>query len=138
MKGHEARRFQRSEHALRSSFRSFRSPSAISSSCRSSWETRARPLVEALGNALGEALKGKNVLIVASTDLSHFHDDERREVSTAISRSGSRSSIPRRLLEDSRIEVRRGVRRRSGRRGDDSGQVARRDEVRGSPVRELG
>jgi len=27
----------------------------------------------ALGNALGEALKGKNALIVASSDLSHFH-----------------------------------------------------------------
>jgi hypothetical protein len=34
-----------------------------------------------LGNALGEALQGRNVLIVASTDLSHFHDDkEAREL----------------------------------------------------------
>jgi AmmeMemoRadiSam system protein B/AmmeMemoRadiSam system protein A len=31
--------------------------------------------IEALGNALGEALQGRKVLIVASTDLSHFHGD---------------------------------------------------------------
>ena len=33
--------------------------------------------VRALGEALGEALSGKEVLIVASTDLSHFHSDRR-------------------------------------------------------------
>ena len=33
-------------------------------------------IIEALGNTLGEALKGRNALIVASTDLSHFHADE--------------------------------------------------------------
>lgn len=32
--------------------------------------------VEALGDALARALAGRNALIVASTDLSHFHDDE--------------------------------------------------------------
>ena len=32
-------------------------------------------IVEALGKALGSALAGHNVLIVASTDLSHFHED---------------------------------------------------------------
>ncbi|MCU0639323.1 MAG: AmmeMemoRadiSam system protein B [Candidatus Krumholzibacteria bacterium] len=32
------------------------------------------PAVEALGKALGTALRGRSVLIVASTDLSHFHD----------------------------------------------------------------
>jgi AmmeMemoRadiSam system protein B/AmmeMemoRadiSam system protein A len=31
--------------------------------------------VKGLGEALSEALEGRNVLIVASTDLSHFHDD---------------------------------------------------------------
>ncbi len=31
--------------------------------------------IDALGNALGRALTGRNVLIVASTDLSHFHGD---------------------------------------------------------------
>ena len=30
--------------------------------------------IESLGNAIGEAFKGENVLIVASTDLSHYHD----------------------------------------------------------------
>jgi len=33
--------------------------------------------VRALGEALGEALSGKKALIVASTDLSHFHSDSR-------------------------------------------------------------
>lgn len=33
--------------------------------------------IRALGEALGEALSGKNALIVASTDLSHFHSDSR-------------------------------------------------------------
>jgi len=32
-------------------------------------------VVDGLGKALAEALAGRNVLIVASTDLSHFHDD---------------------------------------------------------------
>ncbi len=36
---------------------------------------QSAPVVKALGAALGEALRGRNVLIVASTDLSHFHDD---------------------------------------------------------------
>jgi len=33
--------------------------------------------VQALGETLGEVLSGRNVLIVASTDLSHFHSDSR-------------------------------------------------------------
>ncbi len=32
-------------------------------------------VVDALGAALAESLAGQNVLLVASTDLSHFHDD---------------------------------------------------------------
>ncbi|UCF06791.1 MAG: AmmeMemoRadiSam system protein B [bacterium] len=35
-----------------------------------------RENIEALGRALGEALEGRNALIVASTDLSHFHNGE--------------------------------------------------------------
>ncbi len=34
-----------------------------------------RGTVEELGRALGDVLQGKDVLIVASTDLSHFHSD---------------------------------------------------------------
>lgn len=30
--------------------------------------------IESLGNTIGEAFKGENILVVASTDLSHFHD----------------------------------------------------------------
>ncbi|HSG28481.1 MAG TPA: AmmeMemoRadiSam system protein B, partial [Candidatus Krumholzibacterium sp.] len=38
---------------------------------------QSRAVVEALGKALGSSLKGEKVLIVASTDLSHFHDQKR-------------------------------------------------------------
>ncbi len=37
--------------------------------------SQSRECIEALGDALGEALQGRNALIVASTDLSHFHSD---------------------------------------------------------------
>jgi AmmeMemoRadiSam system protein B len=30
--------------------------------------------IESLGNAIGETFKGENILVVASTDLSHYHD----------------------------------------------------------------
>ncbi|HUV36198.1 MAG TPA: AmmeMemoRadiSam system protein B [Patescibacteria group bacterium] len=36
---------------------------------------QGRECVEALGTALGNALQGRDALIVASTDLSHFHGD---------------------------------------------------------------
>ncbi len=36
---------------------------------------QSRECIEELGNALGDALQGRNALIVASTDLSHFHGD---------------------------------------------------------------
>jgi AmmeMemoRadiSam system protein B/AmmeMemoRadiSam system protein A len=35
---------------------------------------QSRAAVDALGKALGSALEGRSALIVASTDLSHFHD----------------------------------------------------------------
>ena len=38
---------------------------------------QSRENVFALGDALGEALKGQDVLLVASTDLSHFYTDEK-------------------------------------------------------------
>lgn len=37
--------------------------------------SQSRECIEALGNALGNALQGRNALIVASTDLSHFHGE---------------------------------------------------------------
>jgi AmmeMemoRadiSam system protein B len=30
--------------------------------------------IESLGNAIGDTFKGENILIIASTDLSHYHD----------------------------------------------------------------
>ena len=74
-RGHETGASRRAEHALEVQLPFLRSPWAISNSCRSSSGDQSAPVAEALGTALGEALRGKKVLIVASTDLSHFHDD---------------------------------------------------------------
>ena len=30
--------------------------------------------IESLGNAIGDIFKGENILVIASTDLSHYHD----------------------------------------------------------------
>ena len=76
MKGHEVRPFQRSEHSLevqlpflQVALGDFRLVAIVMG------DQSART-VEALGSALAGALKGKNVLIVASTDLSHYLDYE--------------------------------------------------------------
>ncbi len=80
-KGHEAPASRRGEHALevqlpflQVALGDFRLVPIVMGD-------QSAPVVEALGHALGEALRGMNVLIVASTDLSHFHDDkEAREL----------------------------------------------------------
>jgi Predicted dioxygenase len=40
--------------------------------------------IESLGNAIGDIFKGENILIIASTDLSHYHD-----YNTAVTLDGS-------------------------------------------------
>jgi hypothetical protein len=74
-RGHETRAMQRSEHALevqlpflQVALGDFRLVPIVMGD-------QSAPIVEALGEALGEALRGKNALIIASTDLSHFHED---------------------------------------------------------------
>lgn len=74
-KGHETRAFQRSEHALEVQLPFLQVALGDFKLIPIVMGDQSASVAEALGKALGEALRGKNVLIVASTDLSHFHDD---------------------------------------------------------------
>lgn len=74
-RGHETRAMQRSEHALEVQLPFLQVALGEFKLVPIVMGDQSAPAVEALGVALGEALRGKNVLIVASTDLSHFHDD---------------------------------------------------------------
>ncbi|MCX5752828.1 MAG: AmmeMemoRadiSam system protein A, partial [Candidatus Krumholzibacteria bacterium] len=75
-KGHEARAFGRSEHALEVQLPFLQVALGDFKLVPIVMGDQSAPVAEALGKALGEALRGRNVLIVASTDLSHFHEDE--------------------------------------------------------------
>lgn len=75
MKGHDVRPMQRGEHALevqlpflQVALGSFKLVAIVMGD-------QSEQTVEALGSALAAALKGKKALIVASSDLSHFHTD---------------------------------------------------------------
>lgn len=72
-KGHRQEHLPRREHALENELpflqivlKEFKLVPIVMGD--QTWES-----CEALGTALGEALKGKRALVVASTDLSHFH-----------------------------------------------------------------
>jgi AmmeMemoRadiSam system protein B/AmmeMemoRadiSam system protein A len=99
-KGHEVRPFQRSEHSLevqipflQVALGDFRLVAIVMG------DQSART-VEALGNALAGALKGKNVLIVASTDLSHFYTDAKARSLDSAFQEGLREFDPQKLLRD--------------------------------------
>ncbi len=80
-KGHETRAGRRSEHALEVQLPFLQVALGEFKLVPIVMGDQSAPVVEALGSALGEALRNRNVLIVASTDLSHFHDDaEAREL----------------------------------------------------------
>ncbi len=73
--GHETRAMQRSEHALEVQLPFLQVALGDFKLVPIVMGDQSAPVVEALGTALGEALRGKHALIVASTDLSHFHED---------------------------------------------------------------
>lgn len=75
MKGHETRSFQRSEHALEVQLPFLQVALGSFKLVPIVMGDQSPRVVEALGNALSQALKGKKILIVASSDLSHFHED---------------------------------------------------------------
>jgi AmmeMemoRadiSam system protein B/AmmeMemoRadiSam system protein A len=75
MKGHENRPNRQNEHALEVQLPFLQVALGDFTLVPIVMGDQSRAVVEALGTALGEALRGKHVLIVASSDLSHFHDD---------------------------------------------------------------
>jgi len=100
MKGHEVRPFQRSEHALevqlpflQVSLGGFRLVAIVMGD-------QSSRTAEALGNALAGALKGKNALIVASTDLSHFYADAKARSLDGVFQERLRDFDPAKLLRD--------------------------------------
>ncbi|MFA4947572.1 MAG: AmmeMemoRadiSam system protein B [Candidatus Krumholzibacteriia bacterium] len=76
-KGHETGAFQRGEHSLEVQLPFLQVALGDFKLVPIVMGDQSAPVAEALGKALGEALRGTNVLIVASTDLSHFHDAEK-------------------------------------------------------------
>lgn len=75
MAGHESRAFQRSEHALEVQLPFLQVALGDFKLVPIVMGTQSSRAVEALGKALGRALAGRKALIVASSDLSHFHSD---------------------------------------------------------------
>lgn len=57
-----------------------------------------------LGRALGNALRGKNCLLIASTDLSHYHKYERAKALDEIAANSIRNFEPSFLMRDLETE----------------------------------
>lgn len=74
MKGHTSGGFQRSEHSLEVQLPFLQIALGDFTLVPIVMGDQSERTVQALGDALGAALAGRNVLIVASTDLSHFHE----------------------------------------------------------------
>jgi AmmeMemoRadiSam system protein B/AmmeMemoRadiSam system protein A len=78
--GHEVRPMQRSEHSLEVQLPFLQVALGDFPLVPIVMGDQSRATIEALGEALGEALAGRRALIVASTDLSHFHGDREARV----------------------------------------------------------
>lgn len=75
MHGHKVSSFERSEHSLEVQLPFLQVALGSFKLVPIVMGDQSKRTVEALGAALGGALAGRRVLIVASTDLSHFHTD---------------------------------------------------------------
>ena len=100
MRGHESRSLQRSEHALevqlpflQVALGDFRLVPIVMGD-------QSKETIEALGAALGEALAGRNVLMVASTDLSHFYSDAQARALDGVFQERLRDFSPDKLYRD--------------------------------------
>ena len=88
MKGHEVRPMQRAEHSLEVQLPFLQVALGEFALIPIVMGDQSPRVIEALGEALGEALAGRRALIVASTDLSHFHGDrEARTLDGAFQKS---------------------------------------------------
>jgi AmmeMemoRadiSam system protein B/AmmeMemoRadiSam system protein A len=74
-RGHLFGAFQRGEHALEVQLPFLQVALGDFELVPIVMGTQSGECIEALGNALGDALQGRDALIVASTDLSHFHGE---------------------------------------------------------------
>jgi AmmeMemoRadiSam system protein B/AmmeMemoRadiSam system protein A len=100
MKGHEVGRFQRSEHALEVQLPFLQVALGTFSLVPIVMGDQSSETVEALGAVLGEALAGRNVLIVASTDLSHFYSAAKARTLDGEFQKRLRDFDPDKLMRD--------------------------------------
>ncbi len=88
VKGHEVRPMQRAEHSLEVQLPFLQVALGEFAIVPIVMGDQSPGVIEALGEALGETLAGRRALIVASTDLSHFHGDrEARALDGAFQKS---------------------------------------------------
>jgi AmmeMemoRadiSam system protein B/AmmeMemoRadiSam system protein A len=80
MTGHRVAAFERSEHALEVQLPFLQVALGSFKLVPIVMGDQSQATVEALGNVLGDALKGRRALIVASSDLSHFYPDKEARV----------------------------------------------------------
>jgi AmmeMemoRadiSam system protein B/AmmeMemoRadiSam system protein A len=100
MKGHETSTYQRSEHALEVQLPFLQVALGTFKLVPIVMGDQSEEIVNALGNVLGDVLKGRNVLIVASTDLSHFYDARKAKALDGAFQDGLRAFDPRKLYEE--------------------------------------
>ena len=98
MTGHQARTFERSEHSLEVQLPFLQVALGQFKLVPIVMGDQSQKTVEALGNVLGDVLAGKSVLIVASTDLSHFHTDQEARALDAVFEERLREFNPDKLL----------------------------------------
>jgi AmmeMemoRadiSam system protein B/AmmeMemoRadiSam system protein A len=100
MRGHEVRPFQRSEHSLEVQLPFLQVALAGFKLVPIVMGDQSVETVKALGGALAEALKGKRILIVASSDLSHFYTDRKARSLDGVFQNRLREFDPDKLLRD--------------------------------------
>jgi len=99
MKGHESSPFRRSEHSLEVQLPFLQVALGDFTFVPIVMGDQSRQTVEALGAALSTALAGRRALIVASTDLSHFHDDRTARGLDGVFQERLRAFDPAKLSE---------------------------------------
>ncbi len=100
MKGHEVRPFQRGEHSLEVQLPFLQVAIGSFKLVPIVMGDQGKNVIDALGAVLGDALKGQNVLIVASTDLSHFYTGAKARKLDDVFQERLRDFDPDRLYRD--------------------------------------
>jgi hypothetical protein len=100
MKGHEVRPMQRAEHSLEVQLPFLQVALGEFALVPIVMGDQSPRAVEALGEALAGALAGRRALIVASTDLSHFHGDREARALDAVFQKRLAAFDPGALLDE--------------------------------------